>query len=202
MSKINWSGGALLAPVPPCLVTCGNGEHNNIFTVAWTGILNTKPPRTYIAIRPQRYSYELIRTSNEFVINLPTRSLVKAADTCGVISGRDRDKFQLLNLHTAPASVLCHAPLLHESPLSLECRVEQIIPMETHHIFLADILSVDVEETLIDVHGKLHLEKADLIAYAHGAYFALGDKLGKFGFSVQKKKKRKPKTDARTRRNA
>ena len=190
MSKISWQGGALLAPVPPCLVTCGTADHPNVFTVAWTGILNTKPPRTYIAVRPTRYSYELIQSQGEFVINLTTEDLVKAADTCGVVSGRTVNKFQRCGLTPVPATKVS-APLLQESPLSLECKVRQVIEMETHHLFLADIVAVTVEKTLVDEKGKLHLDKAGLAAYAHGEYFGLGKKLGKFGYSVQKKKTKK-----------
>ncbi len=187
---MTWSGGALLAPVPPCLVTCKQGTAENVLTVAWTGILNTKPPRTYIAVRPERFSYDLIRESGEFVINLTTRALVRAADQCGVLSGKNLDKFERCHLHKEKASTV-QAPLIAESPLSLECKVIQVIEMETHHIFLADIVAVNVEETLVDETGKLHLERAQLAAYAHGEYFALGEKLGKFGYSVQKKKKKK-----------
>ncbi len=190
MSKIQWPGGALLAPVPPCLVTCGTMEAPNVFTVAWTGILNTKPPRTYIAVRPQRYSYELIRASGEFAVNLTTRALVRAADTCGVVSGRHVDKFARCGLHVQPAATV-GAPLLAESPLALECRVLRVEEMETHHLFLAEISAVQVEESLVDAAGKLHLERADLVAYAHGAYYALGACLGTFGYSVRKKPKRK-----------
>ncbi len=192
MAKISWNGGALLAPVPPTLVTCGDMEHPNVFTVAWTGILNTKPPRTYIAVRPTRYSYDLIKNSDEFVINLTTVDLVKAADTCGVVSGRNTNKFEKCNLTPVPATKVS-APLLWESPLSLECKVRDITQMETHHIFLADIVAVTVNEELVDREGKLHLDKANLLAYAHGEYFALGKKLGKFGYSVQKKKHKKQK---------
>lgn len=189
MSKIPWNGGALLAPVPPTLVTCAHEGEQNVLTVAWTGILNTKPPRTYIALRPQRYSYRLIRESGEFVINLTTASLVPAADTCGVISGAREDKFTRCGLHTEPA-VFVHAPLLVESPLSLECRVIRVEEMETHHLFFADIVGVDVDPALVDAAGKLHLERAGLAAYAHGEYFALGERLGKFGYTVRKKRKR------------
>ena len=187
MAKISWNGGALLAPVPPTMVTCGDMEHPNVFTVAWTGILNTKPPRTYIAVRPTRYSYDLIKNSGEFAINLTTADLVKAADTCGVVSGRTVNKFERCNLTPAPATKIC-APILAESPLSLECKVRDVMEMETHHLFLADIVAVTVNEELVDRDGKLHLDKAGLLAYAHGEYFALGKKLGKFGYSVQKKK--------------
>ncbi len=192
MNKISWNGGALLAPVPPCLVTCGDMENPNVFTVAWTGILNTKPPRTYIAVRPTRYSYDLIKNKGEFVINLTTEDLVKAADTCGVVSGRTVNKFEKCNLTPVPATKVS-VPLLQESPLSLECKVRDVMEMETHHLFLADIVGVTVNEELIDKEGKLHLDNAHLAAYAHGEYFALGKKLGKFGYSVQKKKRKKHK---------
>lgn len=186
MSKTVWGGGALIAPVPPALVTCGTVEQPNVLTVAWTGILNTVPPKTYISVRPQRFSYPLIEKSRAFVINLPTAALVRAVDFCGVRSGRDTDKFAAAGLTAVPASQLA-CPLIEESPLSLECRVTDIVPLGTHHMFLADIVAVDVESSLIDHAGKLHLDRAGLLAYAHGEYFALGHKLGSFGYSVRKK---------------
>ncbi len=189
MSKVVWGGGALIAPVPPVLVTCGTAEQPNILTVAWTGILNTVPPKTYISVRPGRFSYPLIRESGEFVINLPTAALVRAVDFCGVRSGRDTDKWKQMGLTAAPSSRLS-CPLLEQSPLSLECRVTQVVPLGTHDMFIADILAVDVEEALIDRAGKLHLDRAGLLAYAHGEYFELGRKLGSFGFSVRKKPRR------------
>jgi flavin reductase (DIM6/NTAB) family NADH-FMN oxidoreductase RutF len=190
MGKISWNGGALLAPVPPCMVTCKQGDTENVLTVAWTGILNTKPPRTYIAVRPERFSYELIKQSGVFVINLTTADMVKATDYCGVVSGKNINKFEQCGLKTQPATKV-DVPVLTDSPLALECVVREVIPMETHHLFVADIVAVDVEEALLDKEGKLHLNRAGLAAYAHGEYFALGDKLGKFGFSVQKKKKKR-----------
>jgi flavin reductase (DIM6/NTAB) family NADH-FMN oxidoreductase RutF len=190
MGKISWNGGALLAPVPPCMVTCKQGDTENVLTVAWTGILNTKPPRTYIAVRPERFSYELIKQSGVFVINLTTADMVKATDYCGVVSGKNINKFEQCGLKTQPATKV-DVPVLTDSPLALECVVREVIPMETHHLFVADIVAVDVEESLLDKEGKLHLNRAGLAAYAHGEYFALGDKLGKFGFSVQKKKKKR-----------
>jgi flavin reductase (DIM6/NTAB) family NADH-FMN oxidoreductase RutF len=190
MGKISWNGGALLAPVPPCMVTCIQGDTENVLTVAWTGILNTKPPRTYIAVRPERFSYELIKQSGVFVINLTTADMVKATDYCGVVSGKNINKFEQCGLKTQPATKV-DVPVLTDSPLALECVVREVIPMETHHLFVADIVAVDVEESLLDKEGKLHLNRAGLAAYAHGEYFALGDKLGKFGFSVQKKKKKR-----------
>lgn len=186
MSKTVWGGGALIAPVPPALVTCGTVEQPNVLTVAWTGILNTVPPKTYISVRPQRFSYPLIEKSRAFVINLPTAALVRAVDFCGVRSGRDTDKFAAAGLTAVSASQLA-CPLIEESPLSLECRVTDIVPLGTHHMFLADIVAVDVESLLIDHTGKLHLDRAGLLAYAHGEYFALGRKLGSFGYSVRKK---------------
>lgn len=187
MAKIQWRGGALLAPVPPALVTCASGEKQNILTVAWTGIVNTVPPKTYISVRPSRYSYGLIRESGEFVINLTTTSLIRAADECGVRTGAKVDKFARCHLHPEPASTV-RCPLLAESPLSLECRVTDIIPLGSHEMFLADIVAVDVDESLVDADGKLHLERADLAAFAHGDYYGLGKRIGSFGFSVAKKK--------------
>lgn len=193
MAKINWKGGALVAPVPPALVTCSDGEKDNVFTVAWTGITCTQPPKTYISVRPSRYSYDIIKKSGYFVINLTTEELVKAADTCGVRSGRDKDKFELCGLEKEPAAnVPC--PLIANSPLCIECKVDKIIPLGSHDMFLADIVGVDVDEKIMDASGRMCLDKAHLAAFAHGEYFALGKKLGSFGYSVRKKKKhRKPR---------
>jgi len=186
MGKVIWNGGALVAPVPPVLVTCGTLESPNILTVAWTGIVNTIPPRTYISLREERFSYPIIRDSGEFVINLPTAALVRSVDFCGVRSGKNTDKFAVTGLHPAAADRVS-APILQESPLSLECRVFQEIPLGTHNMLLADIVAVDVDEELVDATGKLHLERAGLLAYAHGEYFELGRRLGSFGYSVRKK---------------
>ena len=193
MSKVTWKGGALVAPVPPCMVTCGSGETANIITVAWTGILNTVPPKTYISVRPSRHSYALIRESGEFVINLTPASLVRQADFCGIHTGKKVNKFERCGLHPESASTVS-CPLLAESPLSLECRVTDVIPLGSHDMFIADIVAVNVEESLIDEAGKLHLERAGLAAFAHGDYFELGKKIGNFGFSVRKKKPKTPKT--------
>lgn len=190
MSKVTWNGSTLLGPIPPVLVTCGPMEHPNVLTIAWTGIINTIPPKTYISVRPERHSYSLIRESGEFVLNLPTAQLVRAVDYCGVKSGRDVDKWKEMHLTPVAASrVSC--PLLGESPLSLECRVTDVITMGSHDMFLADIVATDVEESLLDDKGALHLERAGLLAFAHGTYYALGDRLGTFGYSVRKKKKRR-----------
>jgi len=187
MSKIAWKGGALLGPLPPVMVSCGDGERDNIITVAWTGIACTHPPKTYISIRPTRHSYPIIRETGEFVINLAPASLVRAVDYCGIYTGAKVDKFAKCNLTREPAQ-LVRCPLIAESPLSLECRVTDIIPLGSHDMFLADILAVDVDEALLDEKGALHLSRAGLAAYAHGEYFELGRRIGKFGFSAAKKK--------------
>ena len=190
MAKVQWRGGALLAPVPPAIVTCAHGDRSNLLTVAWTGIVNTIPPKTYISVRPSRYSYDIIRESGVFAINLTTRELVPAADWCGVHTGAKVNKFERCHLQTENASAI-DCPILSDSPLTLECRVTDVIPLGSHDMFLADIVAVDVDESLIDKDGKLHLDRANLAAYAHGEYFELGKKLGSFGFSVAKKKKQK-----------
>lgn len=188
MGKINWRGGALVAPVPPVMVSCGSAEEPNIITIAWTGIINTIPPKTYISVRPKRHSYRLIKDSGEFVINLTTAELVRAADYCGIYTGAKVDKFKKCGLTPTPSKeVGCVS--IAESPLSLECRVTDVIPLGTHDMFLADIVSVSVDEKLIDEAGALHLDRAHLAAFAHGEYFELGKKLGNFGFSARKHKK-------------
>lgn len=182
----------MLAPVPPVMVSCGDAERKNILTVAWTGITNTVPPKTYISVRPGRYSYSMIKESGEFVINLTSADMIKALDGCGMLTGAKVDKFKKFGLEKQEASEV-GCPLVAQSPLSLECRVTDIIELGSHHMFLADVVAVDVEEDLIDQHGKLRLDKANLAAFAHGEYFALGKKIGDFGFSVRKKKKNSPK---------
>jgi flavin reductase (DIM6/NTAB) family NADH-FMN oxidoreductase RutF len=192
MPKQVWRGAALLAPVPLAMVTCGHQGIANIITVAWTGIASSSPPKTYVSIKPSRYSHEMIKQSGVFVINLTTRQLARAADTCGVKSGRDFDKFKELGLtHVPSPNVGC--PMLVESPVSLECRVCDILPLGSHDMFLADILSVCVEDQFINEGGRLRLDKADIISYAHGSYYTLGTFLGGFGFSVMKKKTAKRK---------
>ncbi|MBO5416003.1 MAG: flavin reductase family protein [Clostridia bacterium] len=188
MSKIKWRGGALVAPVPPVMVSCGDGERSNIITVAWTGIVNTVPPKTYISVRPSRYSYNIIKESGEFAINLSTAEMIKKVDYCGIYTGAKVDKFAKCGFTKEQASELS-CPIIAECPLSLECRVTDIIELGSHHMFLADIVAVDVDDTLLDGNGKLHLERAGLAAFAHGEYFELGKKIGYFGFSANKKKK-------------
>jgi len=183
MGKITLSAGALTAPVPPAIVSCGEGEAANLVTVAWTGILNTKPPMTYISLRPERHSYGIVRQTGEFVVNLTDSSMARAADLCGMFTGRKKDKAALAGL-TLEESETVKCPSVAESPLSLECRVERVIPLGTHHVFVARILCVRVRDDLVDGDGRLRLDKAKLCAYAHGEYFELGRSLGKFGFSV------------------
>ena len=196
MEKIKWRGGTLLAPVPPALVTCADGERKNVLTVAWTGIINSDPPKTYISVRPSRFSHDIIKKSGVFAINLTTKNLVRAADWCGVCTGAKNDKFAKCNLETEQASEI-DCPILSESPVTLECRVTDVVPLGSHDMFLADIVAVDVRADLVDDSGKLHLEKSDLVAYAHGDYYELGKRLGHFGFSVAKKKK-KPHTQKKS----
>lgn len=189
MSKITWKGGTLLGPLPPALVTCGTMEKANIITIAWTGICNTLPPKTYISVRPERHSYSIIKNSGEFIIHLTPASLIRAADWCGIHTGRKVDKFAHWSLAKETASVVA-PPVIVQCPLALECRVDQIISLGSHDMFLADIVAVDVEASLIDGAGRLHLERANLAAFAHGAYYALGRQLQPFGFSVRKKHKK------------
>lgn len=194
MEKISLKAGTLLSPLPPVMVSCGTMEKPNIITIAWTGIINSQPPKTYISVRKSRYSYDIIKESGEFVINLTTADLVRAADLCGVKSGRDVDKFTLCNL-TPQASEKISAPAIEEAHLCLECVVTKVEELGSHDMFMADIVNVRADSSLMDKNGRLALEKSDLVAYAHGEYYALGKKLGKFGFSVQKKKKHHKKTD-------
>jgi flavin reductase (DIM6/NTAB) family NADH-FMN oxidoreductase RutF len=189
MSKTKWKGGTLLAPVPAALITCSDGEHENVLTVAWTGIINSDPPKTYISVRPSRHSHGLIKKSGEFAINLTTKELVRPTDWCGVFTGAKVDKFERCKLQKAPANEIS-CPILAASPVVLECKVTDVISLGSHDMFLADIVAVDVEEELIGSDGKLHLERAGLIAYAHGDYYELGKRLGSFGYSVAKKKKK------------
>lgn len=157
MSKQSWKGSTLLNPEPPVLVSCGSLEKPNLITIGWTGTICTQPSMVSISVRPERYSYNLIKESGQFAINLPTESLVRAVDWCGVRSGRDQDKFTAMGLHAAPGSVLTSCPILEESPLSLECRVTQVIPLGSHDLFLAQVEACDVDEELLDETGKLEL---------------------------------------------
>lgn len=195
--KIKWRGGALLAPVPPVMVTCGTIEQPNTITIAWTGLMNTIPPKTYISVRPSRYSHPMIQEQKAFVINLTTESLVRAADFCGCRSGRDINKAEACGFTLVPSDTT-NVPLIAESPVNLECTVTDIVSLGSHDMFLADITAVNVTADYVNADGKLEIAKCGLAAYAHGSYFALGKQLGTFGFSVRKKKK-KHKPDKRAR---
>lgn len=162
-------------------------EKSNIITVAWTGILNTNPATVYISVRPSRYSYKILKEQKEFVINLTTKDLVKATDWCGVKTGAKVDKFKEMNLHKEKAKFV-KCPMIKESPVSIECKVKEIKPLGSHDMFIAEVLAINSDEKYIDKKGAFDISKCDLIAYSNGGYYSLGKKIGKFGFSVQKKK--------------
>jgi flavin reductase (DIM6/NTAB) family NADH-FMN oxidoreductase RutF len=183
MSKITWKAGTMEYPLPPVMVSCGTIEKPNIMTAAWTGIINSEPPMTYVSIRPERYSHDIIKESGEFVINLPTTKLLTAVDFCGVKSGKDMNKFKELKLRAGKCSQVA-APQILESPVSLECKVKDVVSYGSHDMFVAEIVAVNVDDALVDENGKLCLEKADLVAYVHNGYYTLGRKVGFFGFSV------------------
>ncbi len=178
----------MLYPVPAVMVSCQRpGEKPNIITVAWAGTICSDPVMVSISVRKSRYSYDIIKETGEFVINLVTKDLVFATDYCGVKSGKDVDKYKAMKL-TPSDSVHVSCPGIMESPLQLECKVEQIIPLGSHDLFLAKVQGVVVDDKYMDEKGKFHLNDAGLVAYSHGEYYALGDKLGQFGYSVRKKK--------------
>ena len=188
MSKVQWKGGTFIYPIPAVMVSCGTMEKSNIITVAWTGILNTNPAMCYISVRPERYSHNIIKENGEFAINLTTRQLAYATDWCGVKSGRDVDKFKEMKLTKEKANIIS-VPLIKESPVSVECKVKEIVPLGSHDMFVAEIVAIDADEKYIDEKGAFDISKCDLIAYANGGYYPLEKKIGKFGYSVQKKSK-------------
>ena len=186
MARVFWKPGNMLYPAPAVMVSCmDEAGRANIMTAAWAGNISSDPVTVSVSIRPERYSHGIIDRTGEFVINLTTRTLAYATDYCGVKSGRDMDKFKQLGLTPAP-SVKVRAPGIAESPVSLECRVVEKKNFGVHDVFLAEVVGVDVDDRYLDEKGRFDLEKADLMAYSHGAYFALGEKLGTFGFSVKK----------------
>ena len=188
MEKQVWKPGNMLYPVPAVMVSCGRrGEKSNIVTVAWTGTVCSDPVMVSISLRPERYSYDIIKETGEFVINLTTRELARATDWCGVKSGREVDKFREMKLAEGKAMHLECAPIIVESPVNLECRVTEILELGSHHMFLAEVAGVQVSEEYMDESGKFELNSTDLVAYSHGEYFVLGEKIGKFGYSVKKK---------------
>ena len=188
MGRQNFKAGTLLAPLPAVMVSVGDMENSNILTIAWTGILSSDPPRTYISVRPSRHSHKIISERGEFVINLTNEDLALATDYAGIYTGAKVDKFEKCKL-TKTESKEVSAPTIAEAPVSLECRVFDVIHSGTHDIFMADIVNVSCDEKLLDENGRICFERAKLIAYSHGEYFALGKKVGRFGFSTDKKKK-------------
>jgi flavin reductase (DIM6/NTAB) family NADH-FMN oxidoreductase RutF len=192
MSKIIWKPGNMVYPVPAAMVSCGSKrEEYNIITIAWTGTICTNPAMCYISVRPERHSYEIIKRTGCFVINLTTIKLAFATDWCGVRSGRDFDKFKEMNLTPVKAKKI-DAPLILESPVNIECAVKEIKKLGSHDMFIAEVLSINADEKFINKKDdSLDLAKADPICYSHGKYYAMGEFIGKFGFSVQKKKKKK-----------
>ena len=187
MGKIMWKPGTFIYPIPAVMVTSGTMEKSNIMTVAWTGIQNTNPAIVYISVRPERYSYNLIKETGEFAINLTNEQLAYATDWCGVKSGAKFDKFKEMHL-TKQKGNFVKCPLIAESPVSVECKVKEIKELGSHHMFTAEVLSIDADEKYIDVNGAFDISKCNLIAYANGGYYKLGKKIGKFGYSVEKKK--------------
>ena len=185
-NKKQLNPGTILNPVPVVLVSCANKGEKNLITVAWTGIVNSEPPMTYISVRKSRHSHDMIEESGSFVINLVTEDIVKAVDWCGVKSGRDVDKFEHCGFTAIPAEHI-EAPLVAESPVNLECRITEKHEYPSHDMFVAEIVAVHCDENLLDEAGRLRLDRAGLVAYNHGEYFGLkSEPLGKFGFSVMK----------------
>lgn len=187
MAKQNWKPGNMLYPVPAVMVSCQREEERpNIITLAWAGTICSDPAMLSVSVRPERYSYSIIRETGEFVVNLVTKELVYATDYCGVKSGRNVDKFKEMKLTPCPSKFI-HAPGIQESPVNMECRVKDVIELGTHHMFLAEIVGVNISDEYMDESGKFQLNSTGLTAYSHGEYYALGEKLGSFGYSVRKK---------------
>ena len=189
MEKVQWKPGTLLAPVPAVLVSCGTMEKPTALTIAWTGIICSDPAKTYISVRPERNSYNIIKESGEFVINMMPSTLVRSLDYCGIKSGKNEDKLGKMKLYPQESNTVS-APQIAQAPISIECKVTEILPQGSHDMFIAEITSVNIAKDLIDEKGKLHIEKAGLMAYAHGK------KIGTFGFSVKPKRTKKPHKDS------
>lgn len=191
MAKVSMKPGTMLNPVPAVMVTCGNDEEKNIITIAWTGIINSEPPITYVSVRKSRHSHHLIEESGEYVINLTTEELAKATDFCGVKSGRDLDKFRETGL-TPEAAEIVSCPMIKESPVNLECKVLEVKEYPTHDMFIAEIVKVHADEKYFDEKGRICLDQAGMLSYNHGEYFGLKrNPIGKFGYSIMKPKTRK-----------
>lgn len=186
MAKQSWKPGNMLYPLPAVLVSCqGKDGKSNLITIAWAGTICSDPAMVSISVRPERYSYQMIRETGEFVINLTTEDLLWATDYCGVVSGRNVNKWEKTNLTPIPSEKVC-VPAVAESPVNIECKVTQVIELGTHHMFMAKVEAVRADEQYLDEKGKFHLEYSHPIAYSHGTYFSLGEELGKFGYSVRK----------------
>ncbi|HCK45780.1 MAG TPA: flavin reductase family protein [Lachnospiraceae bacterium] len=197
MSKINFKPGNMLYPLPAVMVSCGDiAQEANILTVAWTGTICTNPPMVYISVRPERYSYAMIRETGEFVINLTTKKLARATDFCGVRSGRDLDKWNECHLTKIPADTV-RCPMIAESPVNIECQVTEINELGSHHMFLAKVTAVHVDDAYIDEKGTFHLNDTGLLAYSHGTYHELAKAMGNFGYSVRKTHRKKQKRKKR-----
>jgi conserved protein/domain typically associated with flavoprotein oxygenases, DIM6/NTAB family len=192
MGKITWNGGTFVYPLPAVMVSCGDMKNSNIITVAWTGIINTNPAMCYISVRPERFSHELIKKNGEFVINLTTKELARATDWCGVKSGKDFDKFKERGLTKEKATIV-KSPMIAESPISVECKVDKIVPLGSHDMITAKIVAINVSDKFVNEKGAFDISKCDLMAYANGGYYPLGKKIGQFGFSVMKKSTKKKK---------
>ncbi len=197
MSRQYWKAGNMLYPLPAVMVSCQRpDERPNIITVAWAGTICTNPAMLSISVRPERYSYDIIKETKEFVVNLVTEDLAYETDFCGVKSGRDVDKFKELKLEETPSKVVA-APGIEKSPVNIECQVVDIVELGSHHMFIAKVVSVNVKEELLDEKGKFNLNDAKLVTYSHGEYYSLGKKLGTFGYSVRKPNKTKHKKQKR-----
>jgi flavin reductase (DIM6/NTAB) family NADH-FMN oxidoreductase RutF len=192
MGKIIWKPGTMIYPLPAVMVSCGaTPEEYNIITISWTGTICTDPPMCYISVRPGRHSYDIIKKNGEFVINLTTAALAYATDWCGVKSGSDFNKFEEMKLTPVPASKV-NAPVIKESPVNIECVVKEIKELGSHHMFISEVVAVNAEKELFDEKsGQFMLNNAEPLCYLHGKYYLTGKFIGKFGFSVQKKKSKR-----------
>nr|WP_319511208.1 flavin reductase family protein [uncultured Draconibacterium sp.] len=191
MARTYWKPGTIVYPLPAVMVSCGeNPEEYNIITIAWTGTINSDPPMCYISVRPGRHSYDIIKRTGEYVINLTTEKLAKATDWCGCRSGRKYNKWEEMNLTPAPAKMV-KAPIIEESPVNIECRVKDIVELGSHHMFISEVVSVSVDDTYMNDKQAFSFSKANPLVYSHGHYFGMGKRIGKFGWSVEKKKTKK-----------
>lgn len=198
MAKEIWKPGNFIYPVPAVLVSCQDREgRQNLFTAAWTGTVCTNPPMAYVSVRPERYSYHMLRETGAFVINLTTESMAKAVDFCGVKSGRDVDKWKETGLTPAPASVV-EAPVVVDSPVNVECQVTEVKELGSHHMFLAEVKAIQVDSAYLDEKGKFHLDGAKPLAYSHGTYYGLSEAMGTFGYSIRKKSTKPGKNRKKT----